>query len=144
MSLKSCAVCGVANQHQRCSRCKSVYYCSKEHQQQHWPTHKTPCREYVAAAATTTSTLTQDEQNLHRMKSEFDEVVARHNLHSQASSEKVADLFSRTHHTYVSAEDCSKELGIPIEDSQKLLSWMQVGLDFKEKYMDPHNNQHSQ
>lgn len=31
----------------RCSRCKSVYYCSKECQKMHWKQHKSSCQEYV-------------------------------------------------------------------------------------------------
>jgi hypothetical protein len=39
----SCACCGrvvAAARMLRCSRCKAVHYCSKEHQQQHWKLHK--------------------------------------------------------------------------------------------------------
>ena len=28
----------------RCSACKVTYYCSKEHQRQHWSAHKKPCK----------------------------------------------------------------------------------------------------
>lgn len=28
----------------KCSRCKKVYYCSKECQKRHWPTHKLSCK----------------------------------------------------------------------------------------------------
>lgn len=45
-----CAVCGVSLQPDgtklfRCSRCKSVQYCSKEHQKKHWKFHKMMCTE---------------------------------------------------------------------------------------------------
>jgi hypothetical protein len=30
----------------RCSRCKAVHYCCKEHQAQHWPKHKVGCFTY--------------------------------------------------------------------------------------------------
>jgi hypothetical protein len=39
----SCACCGrvATTAHMlRCSRCKAVHYCNKEHQQQHWKLHK--------------------------------------------------------------------------------------------------------
>jgi hypothetical protein len=29
----------------RCSQCKSVFYCSKQHQQSHWPVHKIGCKK---------------------------------------------------------------------------------------------------
>lgn len=37
-----CEVCKEASA-QRCSRCKSVYYCSKDHQKAHWKQHKKTC-----------------------------------------------------------------------------------------------------
>lgn len=45
-----CAVCGVHLQPDgtklfRCSRCKSVQYCSKEHQKKHWKLHKMMCTD---------------------------------------------------------------------------------------------------
>ncbi|XP_050092198.1 SET domain-containing protein SmydA-8-like [Anopheles aquasalis] len=42
---KICPVCKVEAT-KRCSRCALVYYCSVEHQQQHWKTHKTTCNPF--------------------------------------------------------------------------------------------------
>lgn len=42
----SCGVCGQAAS-QRCSKCKSLSYCSKEHQKQHWRLHKQICEMFV-------------------------------------------------------------------------------------------------
>ena len=33
----------------RCSQCKSMYYCSKACQRQHWPAHKASCRKAAPA-----------------------------------------------------------------------------------------------
>jgi hypothetical protein len=42
--LKPCAWCGTQlPKLQKCSRCKRVGYCCKEHQVEHWPTHKQEC-----------------------------------------------------------------------------------------------------
>lgn len=38
-----CAVCGKIDQIQRCSKCKKAFYCSREHQVKHWPTHAPYC-----------------------------------------------------------------------------------------------------
>lgn len=35
-----CKVCGTTTGLRRCSRCKSVYYCSQVHQRSDWPVHK--------------------------------------------------------------------------------------------------------
>lgn len=41
--LNSCRVCLSTENLLRCSRCKSVYYCSKDHQRQDWRRHKQQC-----------------------------------------------------------------------------------------------------
>jgi len=38
----SCAICS-ASSDKRCVRCMQVYYCNREHQQQHWKNHKASC-----------------------------------------------------------------------------------------------------
>lgn len=40
----ACQVCGVTGKVLVCSRCKRVYYCSKEHQALHFKKHKTFCK----------------------------------------------------------------------------------------------------
>ena len=40
--LGKCEVCS-ANASQKCGGCRSVLYCTREHQLTHWPKHKTKC-----------------------------------------------------------------------------------------------------
>ena len=55
--LRNCALaaCGAKEAHQKlykkCSRCKTVVYCSKAHQEADWPAHKTACKAARQAAA---------------------------------------------------------------------------------------------
>ena len=43
-SSDECAVCGTRNENmKRCSRCKSVFYCSRDCQVKHWSVHKLTC-----------------------------------------------------------------------------------------------------
>lgn len=37
---KTCSICNKENCKLRCSRCKHIYYCSREHQSKDWSTHK--------------------------------------------------------------------------------------------------------
>lgn len=39
-----CAICGTAQKLLRCAKCKTVYYCSTDHQHADWPSHKKECR----------------------------------------------------------------------------------------------------
>ncbi|XP_014208289.1 protein msta-like [Copidosoma floridanum] len=41
----NCASCG-GPAATRCADCKLVFYCTKEHQRSHWPSHKSACRAY--------------------------------------------------------------------------------------------------
>lgn len=41
---KSCAVCGVMVALKYCSGCKSIAFCSRDHQLKHWPQHKSECK----------------------------------------------------------------------------------------------------
>ncbi|XP_026286214.1 egl nine homolog 1 isoform X1 [Frankliniella occidentalis] len=43
-----CEFCGSVNNLLRCGRCRSVVYCSKDHQLKHWKKHKSVCKEPVA------------------------------------------------------------------------------------------------
>ena len=55
--LRSCglASCGAKEAHvdhfKRCSACKTVVYCCREHQLEHWPAHKAACKAARKAAA---------------------------------------------------------------------------------------------
>jgi hypothetical protein len=58
--LRRCGLvsCGAREAHpnhfKTCAACKRIAYCSKEHQTEHWPSHKTACkaaRKKAAAAA---------------------------------------------------------------------------------------------
>lgn len=40
-----CELCGKMENLLKCGRCRSSFYCSKEHQKQHWKEHKLICKE---------------------------------------------------------------------------------------------------
>ncbi|XP_070771765.1 egl nine homolog 1 isoform X4 [Enoplosus armatus] len=40
-----CELCGKMEHLLKCGRCRSSFYCSKEHQKQHWKEHKLICKE---------------------------------------------------------------------------------------------------
>lgn len=44
-----CAVCNKTDKLSRCSRCKVVFYCTKEHQRRDWKRHREFCATHPAA-----------------------------------------------------------------------------------------------
>lgn len=67
-----CKICGSLNGLRRCSRCKSVYYCSQVHQQVDWRVHKIECKKFAKNLATKQqsnelpeSTMTVETQQIH-------------------------------------------------------------------------------
>ncbi|XP_028324788.1 egl nine homolog 1 isoform X2 [Gouania willdenowi] len=40
-----CELCGKMENLLKCGRCRSSFYCSKDHQKQHWKKHKLSCKE---------------------------------------------------------------------------------------------------
>lgn len=45
MKAEVCEVCGKPAE-QKCSACKSVFYCSREHQKNHWKEHMKNCKAF--------------------------------------------------------------------------------------------------
>lgn len=136
-----CPVCnGPADN--RCSRCKSMFYCSKEHQRQHWKTHKREqCDDAYRA----------DQYTLH--KAEFDRIVQKYGLNSEEKSSQIADFLTTTGTTnagndsaddgnlnrQVSAAEFADKFGTTPEEAVVFLEWIKVGVNFKQQAMDVAN-----
>ncbi|CAE8666181.1 unnamed protein product [Polarella glacialis] len=45
----SCTVCGISVGLQKCDRCRLAWYCSREHQKQDWPEHRSTCKSHGGA-----------------------------------------------------------------------------------------------
>ncbi|RXN09407.1 egl nine -like protein [Labeo rohita] len=56
-----CELCGKMENLLKCGRCRISFYCSKEHQKQHWKKHKLTCRE-----ADKTKTVAQTPHQLEK------------------------------------------------------------------------------
>ena len=44
---RQCALCCISNNLMRCSKCKSIRYCCREHQILDWPQHKLECKGLI-------------------------------------------------------------------------------------------------
>lgn len=48
MGENKCSLCQ-ENAELKCSGCKQVWYCGKEHQKKHWKEHKASCRPFTVS-----------------------------------------------------------------------------------------------
>ncbi len=125
-----CAVCNMPAT-KRCQRCKSAYYCCREHQVSHWRSqHKSTCNVIPADVAVATS------QALHKM--EFDRIRLTYGLDHPDRAEIIAEILSRE--DGVSALNFAKMFGMTTPEAIAFLEWIRVGVQFKEDVLDSINS----
>ena len=125
----TCALCSEPASN-RCKDCKSVWYCSREHQVQDWKGHKRTCRAIKADQERA------DSHTLH--KAEFDRIRTKYGLDKADKAEEIADMLTKssTGEGGVSAPAFAKKFGMSTEEAVVFLEWIQVGVRFKEETLD--------
>lgn len=97
-SVSRCAKCGTANNLLICSRCKSVYYCCKEHQTSDWKSHKPNC---ISVSRNTTNAV----------KEMFDKGLLNPvSMHSSLLNYKSAADTSQANRPFTSAGSSEEEI----------------------------------
>ncbi|XP_058796793.1 egl nine homolog 1 isoform X2 [Phymastichus coffea] len=89
VKVEGCEVCGKSDRLLRCSRCKSIFYCTKEHQKLDWKRHKRQCvsdctsdnkpSQDLDQLLTRSKTLVQEDKSDSRKPRNNENI----NLHSQ-------------------------------------------------------------
>eukprot|EP01013_Petalomonas_cantuscygni_P011066 TRINITY_DN24363_c0_g1_i1.p1 TRINITY_DN24363_c0_g1~~TRINITY_DN24363_c0_g1_i1.p1 ORF type:complete len:159 (-),score=14.22 TRINITY_DN24363_c0_g1_i1:46-522(-) len=141
-----CAVCQTEST-DRCSLCHVVYYCGKEHQSQHWKTHRPDCKRVRQVAESVGVKLgsamvaedakddTKDGQEIRRLKARFDKIRTQYGLDKR--SDEVTDFLVSGGSDGVSPANFSARFNMPVADAEAFLAWIQMGVHFKETAMDP-------
>ena len=142
--------CPICHQHatNRCSRCKSAWYCSVEHQRQHWKVHKPVCCDDDDHAAAAVSTDAAQQQQQHKAdqltlhKQEFDRIIQHYQLNTEEKSEEIANFLTTQQaqqegaENTVSATEFAEKFGMKMEEAVVFLEWIKVGIKFKEESID--------
>uniref|UniRef100_A0A7S1FVI3 MYND-type domain-containing protein n=1 Tax=Corethron hystrix TaxID=216773 RepID=A0A7S1FVI3_9STRA len=121
-SEKKCFFCG-KDAKLRCSRCKLVWYCCREHQKADWKAHKVFCDDQFQA----------DQHTLHKRK--FDSIIKTYKLDSEQKSEEIAE-FLTCGTEKVTPLQFSEKFGTTVEEAVVFLEWIKVGVKFKEQSID--------
>lgn len=116
-----------------CSRCKSISYCGKSCQTSHWTIHKTECGQKFSQSYTALH-----DHELVSAQDRFKAVVAKYNLADDA--DLLADIICGG---VVTPQDICQKVGKGMTevDAKDLLRWISIGVEFKEKALDPNARQ---
>ncbi|KAL7544474.1 hypothetical protein ACHAWF_007856 [Thalassiosira exigua] len=124
----SCAVCGSPAPN-RCKRCKSIWYCSRDHQVSDWKAHKARCKSIAADVAQAES------HTLH--KREFDRIRIKYGLDKDEKASEIAELLADAGaNEGVSAPAFAERFGMTTTEAVVFLEWIKVGVKFKEQVAD--------
>ncbi|XP_023726166.1 egl nine homolog 1 isoform X1 [Cryptotermes secundus] len=80
----ACQVCGVTGRVFVCSRCKHVYYCSKEHQVLHFKKHKAFCKRNRVDKREDDNTQSLDSKKISVVQAESKEIVTNDARNSES------------------------------------------------------------
>ena len=72
------------------------------------------------------------------LKKRFGEIVQKYNFTDGPKSDAIADFLTSGESTTVTSEGFAERFGTSVEDASSFLAWVNVGIAFKEQYMDPH------
>lgn len=75
------------------------------------------------------------------LKKRFEAIVKKYKFDDGPKSDAIADFLTSGECTEVSDEIFAERFGTSIEDASSFLQWLNVGISFKEQYMDPHQEQ---
>ena len=139
-----CAVCNEPAL-KRCQRCRSSWYCRREHQVSDWQTHKDSCKIIAADIARA------DSHVIH--KREFDRIRKQYGLDKPDKAGSIAEMLANNNNTAeaaagnveeveeeggggVSAPEFAKMFGMTTTEAVVFLEWIKVGVKFKEEVLD--------
>ncbi|XP_059393730.1 egl nine homolog 1-like [Carassius carassius] len=100
-----CELCGKMENLMKCGRCRSSFYCSKEHQRQDWKKHKRMCKE----ADKQQQTPPADERSPVQYNTSEPSNTSQSNSTVTSSGERTPDFIkSATHSETKPSSDCVK------------------------------------
>eukprot|EP00324_Dicrateria_rotunda_P004860 CAMPEP_0206155604 /NCGR_PEP_ID=MMETSP1474-20131121/2231_1 /ASSEMBLY_ACC=CAM_ASM_001110 /TAXON_ID=97495 /ORGANISM="Imantonia sp., Strain RCC918" /LENGTH=196 /DNA_ID=CAMNT_0053554311 /DNA_START=71 /DNA_END=662 /DNA_ORIENTATION=- len=77
-----------------------------------------------------------------KLKVEFERIVKHYKLDTGEKADAIADFLCNGEAQSVSTEEFATRFGTSVEDASSFLAWINVGVAFKEQYMDPHEGKY--
>lgn len=79
-----------------------------------------------------------------KLKKQFEAIVKKYDLNSGPKSDDIADFLTSGEAGSVSSTEFAERFGMTEEEGGVFLAWLNVGIAFKEQYMDPHDGKAKQ
>ena len=76
-----------------------------------------------------------------KLKKQFEAIVRKYNFADGPRSDAIADFLTSGESSTVTASEFAVRFGTTEEDASIVLAWINVGVAFKEQYMDPNQDQ---
>jgi hypothetical protein len=89
-----------------------------------------------AAQAAQRHGLEMHDEDLVKLKADFDAVCKKHNFQNEAMSSKLADFLTGSGSSKMEAGTVAEEFGMELQDANTFLMWIQIGTKFKSDVID--------
>lgn len=136
----------------KCAACGKKFYCSVPCQRKDWPKHKPGCLEARAAQKAgkdgAAEEVEQDDDldEIRRQHSEFKRVVAKYGLDKGEKADAISGFLTGAESDgsfdtkVFSSEKFAEKFGMTHEDALAFLSFVDTGVQFKDKHLDNPEN----
>jgi hypothetical protein len=77
-----------------------------------------------------------DDEDMTKLKADFDKVCAKYDFQNDAMSSKLADFLTSKGSDKVEASTMAEKFGMTLVDANTFLMWIQIGTKFKTDVID--------
>jgi hypothetical protein len=77
-----------------------------------------------------------DDEDLAKLKADFDKVCIKYDFQNDAMSSKLADFLTSKGSDKVEASTMADNFGMTLKDANTFLMWIQIGTTFKTEVID--------
>jgi MYND finger len=103
----------------------------------HLTRDRCPNRAYAAGRSAPARTgLEMDDEDLVRLKQDFDKICDKYNFRSEEMSSKLADFITAPGSEQQETTAMAEKFGMTMEDTNKFMMWIQIGTRFKHEVID--------
>jgi hypothetical protein len=90
----------------------------------------------VAARAAQKHGLEMDDEDLVKLKRDFDAICQKYDFQNDEMASKLADFLSSSRGEQIESKELASKFGLTLPDANTFLMWIQIGTMFKADVID--------